>query len=161
MYSGHIGLILFNLPQSDGLTLPRCKPLIHCYQKEIVLYAKYTKLDYFATECIYSSFAYRFYRNVKHRESARTFIKDLESVNPLSILSKPITFYMFDIVKAAEQFESVSSVKKQILYSCEKCGFDTSQKICQACVLVETLQLQQEKATKMGLSSLRSHQRKL
>ena len=43
---------------SDG-DLPRCKPFKYTYEKEIVLYAYYKKLDYFSTECIYSPNAYR------------------------------------------------------------------------------------------------------
>uniref|UniRef100_A0A914XK90 tRNA(Ile)-lysidine/2-thiocytidine synthase N-terminal domain-containing protein n=1 Tax=Plectus sambesii TaxID=2011161 RepID=A0A914XK90_9BILA len=39
--------------------LPRCKPLKYTYEKEIVMYAHFKKLDYFSTECIYSPNAYR------------------------------------------------------------------------------------------------------
>lgn len=39
--------------------LPRCKPFKYTYEKEIVLYAYFKKLDYFSTECIYSPNAYR------------------------------------------------------------------------------------------------------
>lgn len=53
----------------DG-DLPRVKPFKYCYEKEIVLYAYYKRLDYFSTECIYAPFAARGY--------AREFIKDLE-----------------------------------------------------------------------------------
>ena len=39
--------------------LPRCKPFKYCYEKEIVMYAYFKKLDYFSTECTYSLFAAR------------------------------------------------------------------------------------------------------
>ena len=40
-------------------TLPRCKPLKYTYEKEIVMYAHFKKLDYFSTECTYSPGAFR------------------------------------------------------------------------------------------------------
>ena len=40
-------------------SLPRCKPFKYTYEKEIVMYAHFKKLDYFSTECIYSPFAAR------------------------------------------------------------------------------------------------------
>ncbi|CAG5119024.1 unnamed protein product, partial [Candidula unifasciata] len=49
--------------------LPRCKPFKYTYEKEIVMYAYFKKLDYFSTECIYSPNAYRL---------CQTYIKDLE-----------------------------------------------------------------------------------
>lgn len=40
------------------------------YEKEIVMYAYFKRLDYFSTECIYAPFA--------ARGAARDFVKDLE-----------------------------------------------------------------------------------
>lgn len=40
-------------------SLPRAKPLKYAYEKEIVMYAYFKKLDYFSTECLYSPNAYR------------------------------------------------------------------------------------------------------
>ncbi len=54
---------------SEG-EMPRCKPFKFTYEKEIVMYAHFKKLDYFSTECIYSPNAYRGF--------AREFLKDLE-----------------------------------------------------------------------------------
>jgi cytoplasmic tRNA 2-thiolation protein 1 len=58
--------------------LPRCKPFKYTYEKEIVMYAYFKKLDYFSTECIYSPNAYRGY--------ARNYLKDLEAIRPTSII---------------------------------------------------------------------------
>lgn len=58
--------------------IPRCKPFKYTYEKEIVMYAYFNKLDYFSTECVYSPNAYRGY--------ARAFIKDLEAIRPRAIL---------------------------------------------------------------------------
>ncbi len=57
--------------------LPRVKPFKYTYEKEIVMYAFFKKLDYFSTECIYAPYA--------ARGAAREFVKDLEvraSSNP-------------------------------------------------------------------------------
>ncbi|XP_029443246.1 zinc finger protein 271-like isoform X2 [Rhinatrema bivittatum] len=62
---------------SEG-AIPRCKPLKYAYEKEIVLYAYFKKLDYFSTECVYSPNAYRGH--------ARAFLKDLEALRPSAVL---------------------------------------------------------------------------
>uniref|UniRef100_A0A834VGZ1 Cytoplasmic tRNA 2-thiolation protein 1 n=1 Tax=Sarcoptes scabiei TaxID=52283 RepID=A0A834VGZ1_SARSC len=46
---------------STGWCIRRIKPLKYCYEKEIVLYARFKNLKYFSTECIYSPLAYRGY----------------------------------------------------------------------------------------------------
>jgi hypothetical protein len=63
---------------SDYSVIKRSKPFKYTYEKEIVMYAYFKKLDYFSTECIYSPNAYRGH--------ARTFLKDLESIRPTAIL---------------------------------------------------------------------------
>lgn len=60
-------------------TIPRCKPLKYTYEKEIVMYAYFKKLNYFSTECVFAPNAYRGY--------ARTFLKDLERLKSLSIMN--------------------------------------------------------------------------
>ena len=60
---------------SDSESIPRSKPFKYAYEKEIVMYAYFKKLDYFSTECIYSPNAYRGH--------ARTFIKDLEKIRSI------------------------------------------------------------------------------
>ena len=57
----------------EDSALPRVKPFKYTYEKEIVMYAYFKKLDYFSTECVYAPFAARGY--------ARDFIKDLEVGN--------------------------------------------------------------------------------
>ena len=39
--------------------MPRAKPFKYTYEKEIVMYAYFRRLDYFSTECIYAPNAYR------------------------------------------------------------------------------------------------------
>jgi tRNA(Ile)-lysidine synthase TilS/MesJ len=50
--------------------MPRVKPFKYTYEKEIVMYAYFKRLDYFSTECVYAPFAARGF--------AREFVKDLE-----------------------------------------------------------------------------------
>ncbi|ELU45593.1 cytoplasmic tRNA 2-thiolation protein 1 [Rhizoctonia solani AG-1 IA] len=69
-------------------TIKRSKPFKYAYEKEIVLYAHFKKLDYFSTECIYSPDAYRGH--------ARAFLKDLEAARPSAIV---------DIIHSGEAFE--------------------------------------------------------
>lgn len=108
---------------SEG-TLPRCKPFKYTYEKEIVMYAYFKKLDYFSTECIYSPNAYRGF--------AREFLKDLEKVRPSAII---------DIIHAGESmcFKEGKSIKQPLRMTCLKCGYLSSNKICKACALLEGL----------------------
>jgi cytoplasmic tRNA 2-thiolation protein 1 len=77
--------------------LPRSKPFKYTYEKEIVMYAYFKKLDYFSTECIYSPNAYRGY--------ARAFLKDLEATRPSTIL---------DIIHAGEELMVRGDVKMPV-----------------------------------------------
>ena len=62
------------------------KPFKFTYEKEIVMYAYFKKLDYFSTECTYAPFA--------ARGIAREFVKDLELARPSAIV---------DLIKSAEE----------------------------------------------------------
>ena len=73
---------------NDDEAIPRSKPFKYTYEKEIVMYAYFKKLDYFSTECIYSPNAYRGH--------ARAYIKDLEKIRPTAIL---------DIIHSGEQLK--------------------------------------------------------
>ncbi|XP_064628513.1 cytoplasmic tRNA 2-thiolation protein 1-like [Lineus longissimus] len=106
---------------SEGM-LPRCKPFKYTYEKEIVMYAYFKKLDYFSTECIYSPNAYRGY--------ARAFIKDLEAIRPSAII---------DIIHSGESLSIKKEVKMPVQGLCTRCGYISSQPICKACMLLEGL----------------------
>ncbi|KAJ8523524.1 hypothetical protein ONZ45_g99 [Pleurotus djamor] len=75
-------------------TIKRSKPFKYTYEKEIVMYAYFKKLDYFSTECIYSPDAYRGH--------ARVFLKELEAARPSVII---------DIIHSGEAFEVKDEVK--------------------------------------------------
>eukprot|EP01114_Cavostelium_apophysatum_P018872 TRINITY_DN5930_c0_g1_i5.p2 TRINITY_DN5930_c0_g1~~TRINITY_DN5930_c0_g1_i5.p2 ORF type:complete len:317 (-),score=42.15 TRINITY_DN5930_c0_g1_i5:1784-2734(-) len=108
---------------SEG-NLPRCKPFKYTYEKEIVMYAYFKKLDYFSTECIYSPNAYRGF--------ARNFLKDLESIRPSSII---------DIIHSGESFNVKEETKSRMPEqgNCTRCGYISSNELCKACVLLESL----------------------
>merc|ERR1712147_26810 len=106
----------------DSEVIPRCKPLKYTYEKEIVMYAYFKKLDYFSTECIYSPNAYRGH--------ARTFLKDLEVIRPSVII---------DIIHSGESMAIKKDVKMPTQGLCAKCGYISSQPLCKACVMLEGL----------------------
>ena len=110
--------------ENDDEAIPRSKPFKYTYEKEIVMYAYFKKLDYFSTECIYSPNAYRGH--------ARAYIKDLEKIRPTAIL---------DIIHSGEQLKFKDSVKERLPSqgNCQRCGYISSMEICKACRLLEGL----------------------
>nr|CAB3234540.1 cytoplasmic tRNA 2-thiolation protein 1-like [Phallusia mammillata] len=106
----------------DPSGIPRVKPFKYTYEKEIVAYAYYKKLDYFSTECIYSPNAYRGH--------ARTYLKDLEAIRPSVII---------DIIHSGEMMSVKQGVKMPVQSNCTRCGYISSNDICKACVLLEGL----------------------
>ncbi|BFZ60558.1 cytosolic thiouridylase subunit Ctu1 [Saitoella coloradoensis] len=134
--------VLMNLLRGDVARLGRCteivtkgedgddgirrsKPFKYAYEKEIVMYAHFKKLDYFSTECTYSPDAFR--------GTARALIKDLEAVRPSAIL---------DIIHSGEAFHLDEKTQKALPKqgTCERCGYMTSGDVCKACVLLEGLE---------------------
>ncbi|KAJ2843616.1 cytosolic thiouridylase subunit Ctu1 [Coemansia erecta] len=106
----------------DGYIV-RSKPFKYAYEKEIVMYAYFKKLDYFSTECTYSPNAYRGY--------AREFLKDLEAVRPSAIL---------DIIYSGEAMQVAQDVQMPVAAQCERCGYISSNRVCKACTLLEGLE---------------------
>lgn len=106
---------------SEG-SIPRSKPFKYAYEKEIVMYAYFKKLDYFSTECIYSPNAYRGH--------ARAFLKDLEKIRATSII---------DVIHSGECLGVREGVKLPTRATCTRCGHISSQPVCKACVLLEGL----------------------
>lgn len=81
-----------------GSVLPRVKPFKYTYEKEIVMYAYYKKLDYFSTECVYAPYA--------ARGLAREYVKDVELIRPSAII---------DIIQSAEQMQYCDGVNQHLL----------------------------------------------
>lgn len=107
----------------DPSGIPRVKPFKYTYEKEIVAYAYFKKLDYFSTECIYAPNAYRGH--------ARAYLKDLEAIRPSAII---------DVIHSGESMVGVKEgVSLPSQKNCTRCGYISSNDICKACVLLEGL----------------------
>ncbi|KZT55330.1 cytoplasmic tRNA 2-thiolation protein 1 [Calocera cornea HHB12733] len=129
--------VLMNIMRGDIARLGRCtlictqgedsikrsKPFKYAYEKEIVMYAYFKKLDYFSTECIYSPDAYRGH--------ARVFLKDLEAARPSAII---------DIIHSGEAFQVADQVALKAQQTCKRCGYMSSNDLCKACTLLESLE---------------------
>lgn len=170
--------VLMNILRGDTARLDRCteivtdsadspvkrsKPFKYTYEKEIVLYAHYKKLDYFSTECTYSPEAFR--------GTARTLIKNLEAIRPSAIIDIIYcgeSFLLknkvnksqkeFQLQKQKQELEQEPEPEQPSTKSsepiptqngfdnttkregrCERCGYLSNNKICKACVLLEGL----------------------
>ena len=108
-----------------GGDIPRVKPFKYTYEKEIVMYARFCKLEYFCSECTYAVGAYR--------GNVRSLIKDLELDRAQSLI---------DIIHSGEYFKIEENVKQRECLTCENCGHVCSNKKCKACILLEKLNKQ-------------------
>lgn len=143
---------------SAGSPMKRSKPFKYTYQKEIVLYAHYKKLDYFSTECTYAPEAFR--------GTARVLLKNLESVRPSCIIDiihsgehfklKPKRVRKNPIVSKKKQGGIIDKTEVEVRPDgsvslakdgnrCERCGYLSMNKICKACVLLEGLEANRPK----------------
>lgn len=111
-------------PEQNEFTMPRAKPFKYTYEKEIVLYAHFKKLEYFCTECIYAPNSYRGH--------AREFLKDIEAIRPSAIL---------DIIKSGDSLTLNNTIKNSLpeQRKCSKCSYISSQEICKACRILQGL----------------------
>eukprot|EP00871_Galdieria_phlegrea_P005590 jgi/Galph1/6031/GphlegSOOS_G4701.1 len=130
--------------ENDEKSIRRVKPLRRVYEKEIVMYAYFKKLKYFSTECIYAPFAYRGH--------AREYIKNMERIRPSCI--SDILYSISCLNMNVEEEESGAQRNK-----CVRCGSISSQEVCKACLLKESLDKGEGKlATKRaGMSTLLKH----
>ncbi|WKX96265.1 hypothetical protein Q1695_012595 [Nippostrongylus brasiliensis] len=84
----------------------------YSFEKDIVMYARLNKLDYFYTECVYAPDSYRQYSR------------------PESILA---------LIHSGESMVIKSEVALPTLINCNRCGYISSQPLCKACLLLEGL----------------------
>lgn len=129
------------VPATAGVegAVPRVKPLRDAYEKEIVLYAHFKKLDYFTTECTYSSEAFR--------GNARTLLKELEAMRPSAIadiiVSGEALRRQQETAAARQQGKGwqrgEGKGEQQAELLCKFCGYVSSQPVCRACVLLDSL----------------------
>lgn len=155
------------LTQSAGSPIKRSKPFKYAYQKEIVLYAHYKKLDYFSTECTYAPEAFR--------GTARELLKGLGAIRPsciMDIIYSGEHFVLSQKKKITTRYKNgrdkkktptegheqeinadgtvLLNTKKRDGNTCEKCGYITSNKICKACMLLAGLEVNRAKSTIEG-----------
>ncbi|KAK2146368.1 hypothetical protein LSH36_613g00007 [Paralvinella palmiformis] len=95
--------------------LPRCKPFKYTYEKEIVMYAYFKKLDYFSTECIYSPNAYRLGIGKTHKIRKNAILEQRTTHHPLSG-KKPVFVSVSGI--SSESLDSVQSNEASSSQSC-------------------------------------------
>lgn len=145
---------------SAGSPIKRSKPFKYTYQKEIVLYAHYKKLDYFSTECTYAPEAFR--------GTARELLKSLESIRPSCIMDiiysgehlvlapkkqkrKTVAYKNKKKTNDEQEVNPDGSISlnrngiKKDGNTCEKCGYLSSNKICKACMLLDGLEINRAK----------------
>ncbi len=111
--------------------LPRIRPFQYVTQRDIVFYAHFCHLDYFAVECPYAGIAFRGH--------PRELIKELERVQPTAVLDVVRSGEMFVVQSEKKQPSKNKQGDHQSVRPCERCGEMTSQKLCQACALIDKL----------------------
>lgn len=117
---------------TEGEVLARAKPLKYAYEKEIVLYAHFKRLDYFTTECTYAKEAFR--------GLARSLVKEVEAIRPQCILDTIYSGEHLRVAAAGGGAGASGGAPAQTQRQCIRCGFVTSQRLCRACVLLESLE---------------------
>lgn len=143
---------------STGSPVKRSKPFKYTYQKEIVLYAHYKKLDYFSTECTYSPEAFR--------GTARVLMKNLEQIRPSCIIDIIHSGENLKLKPRKQRIQKKKQQSKKDLQNeieirndgsvslprlngsrCENCGYLSMNKICKACLLLGELNATRPKLT--------------
>jgi cytoplasmic tRNA 2-thiolation protein 1 len=103
--------------------LIRCKPFKFAYEKEIVLYAHYKKLDYFSTECTYAKEAYRGH--------LKELIKKLVMLRP-GIIE--------EMIRDAQKLTLKEGTTIPTKMTCKTCGSLSSNEICKVCLFKQQLE---------------------
>ncbi|GHP05570.1 hypothetical protein PPROV_000432000 [Pycnococcus provasolii] len=109
--------------EGEVSSLPRVKPLMRTYEKDIVLYARFNRLKYFSTECTYAPGA--------ARGHVRDFVKNIERLRGDAVMS---------VVGSAEDMHVVApKTTAPKLGKCRVCGYLASRPVCKACDLLREL----------------------
>jgi len=112
------------LKDPRGKFLPRVKPLFDTPEKEIVLYAYLTGLQFQSVECPHGHEALR--------NDIRTFLNQMEIKHPGT---------KFTLLRSAERLRAQMGADVQLLdlHECVKCGDPTPHELCEACVMLEAI----------------------
>ncbi len=107
-----------------GTFLTRIKPLYDIPEKEIVLYAYLTGMDFQSVACPHG--------NEALRNDIRNFLNQMEQKHP---------GVKFTLHRTAERLRELSAEATQIseLNECEKCGDPTPHQFCEGCLMLEAI----------------------
>jgi uncharacterized protein (TIGR00269 family) len=108
----------------QGRFLPRIKPLCDILEKEVVLYAYLTGLEFQSIACPHGSEAVR--------NDIRAFLNQMDQRHPGT---------KFTLQRTAERLrELLADASPAVdLNECAKCGDPTPQRYCEACLMLETI----------------------
>ncbi|KAL8436233.1 hypothetical protein Efla_003763 [Eimeria flavescens] len=149
-------------------SMRRCKPLLQCYQKEIVLYAHFKRLRHFATECTYSSNATRgkprelltALQAAGHQQRIRDIVRAASSWLSLLPNAQPAASSCSSSSSSSsgdlpccsrrkedgEEQQQQQQRQRQLrqqqqgqLLPCRECGALTTNALCRACTLVSVV----------------------
>lgn len=109
--------------QQEGF-IPRVKPMKYVPERDIALYAYYTGINFYSSECPFSKQSLR--------SELRSFLNDYESKHGE---------VKFSIVSSLEKLADKIIFEKISLNRCKYCGEPTTRDICRACELLEDLNL--------------------
>lgn len=107
-----------------GTFLTRIKPLSDIPEKEIVLYAFLTGIEFQSVACPHSHGALR--------NDIRSFLNQMEQKHPGS---------KFTLRGSAERLRIMLAIAAPVseLHECEKCGDPTPHQFCEACLMLEAI----------------------
>lgn len=107
-----------------GGFLTRIKPLCDIPEKEIVLYAYLTGIEFQSVACPHGHEALR--------NDIRNFLNQMEQKHPGS---------KFTLQRTAERLRELLAETAPVsdLHGCEKCGDPTPHQICEACIMLEAI----------------------
>ena len=107
-----------------GRFLTRIKPLCDIPEKEVVLYAYLTGLEFQSIACPHSTEALR--------NDIRAFLNQMDQKHPGT---------KFTLQRSAERLRELltESAPAVELNDCEKCGDPTPHRFCEACIMLETV----------------------
>lgn len=112
------------LKDPGGRFLPRIKPLCDIPEKEIVLYAYLTGIEFQSVACPHGHEALR--------NDIRSFLNQMEIKHPGT---------KFTLLRSAERLRTQmgSDVPVPKLHECVKCGDPTPHELCEACMMLEAI----------------------
>jgi uncharacterized protein (TIGR00269 family) len=112
------------LKDPRGKFLPRIKPLCDIPEKEIVLYAYLTGIEFQSVACPHGHEALR--------NDIRSFLNQMETKHPGT---------KFTLLRSTEKLRNLMGDNIQLadLHECVRCGDPTPHELCEACMMLEVI----------------------